>query len=234
MSAARPSVTLSLYFAEFVDFFAVSLRRPIPHPIAMVKCGVRRQDHTIGGNARLRVVGFHHPFLCLKTGDNAAMSSMCDFNAILPAPFGALGVRHAHGKLIGLVFLPPETLPSSPRDAFSERVSEQLEAYYANPEHEFGVPLEPKGTPFRMRVWRALQSISCGNTTTYGAIARDLGSAPRAVGQAVGDNPLPIVIPCHRVIASDGSLGGFSHSRIGYTLEIKRWLLRHEGVAVQG
>jgi methylated-DNA-[protein]-cysteine S-methyltransferase len=61
-------------------------------------------------------------------------------------------------------------------------------------------------------------------------VARELGSAPRAVGQAVGDNPLPIVIPCHRVVAADGSLGGFMHSRTGYSQDIKRWLLTHERV----
>jgi methylated-DNA-[protein]-cysteine S-methyltransferase len=90
--------------------------------------------------------------------------------------------------------------------------------------------VQPVGTPFRQRVWQLLSRIPPGQTRTYGDVARELGSSARAVGQAVGDNPIPIVIPCHRVIAADGSLGGFNHSRSGYSLDIKRWLLFHEGV----
>jgi methylated-DNA-[protein]-cysteine S-methyltransferase len=158
------------------------------------------------------------------------MQDSAPYTAILPAPFGALGVRIADGKLRGLEFLPPGTRPMVSEHPIARRVAEEMEAYYADPGHAFHLPLEPLGTPFRQRVWNALLAIPAGQTRSYGYIARELGSAPRAVGQAVGDNPLPIVIPCHRVIAADGGLGGFNHSRTGYSQDIKRWLLRHEHV----
>ncbi len=162
--------------------------------------------------------------------DNAAMTPTSHCTAILPAPFGALGVRIAGDHLTGLEFLPPGTRSAASSHPLVKRVVKELEAYYADPGHVFDLPLQTLGTPFRQRVWDALLAIPAGQTRSYGAIAGELASAPRAVGQAVGDNPLPIVIPCHRVIAADGGLGGFNHSRTGYSQDIKRWLLRHERV----
>lgn len=158
------------------------------------------------------------------------MTPTSHYAAILPAPFGALGVRIAGQCLTGLEFLPPGTRTTTSSHPLIKRMDRELEAYYADPGHVFELPLQPEGTPFRQRVWNALLAIPAGQTRSYGAIARELASAPRAVGQAVGDNPLPIVIPCHRVIAADGGLGGFMHSRTGYSQDIKRWLLRHERV----
>lgn len=152
------------------------------------------------------------------------------FTAILPAPFGALGVRIENATLTMLEFLPPSTRPIASTDPLVAQLAVELDAYYADPGHRFHLPAMPPGTPFRQQVWRALCGIPVGSTQTYGAIARQIGSAPRAVGQAVGDNPLPILIPCHRVIAANGSLGGFMHSRTGYSQDIKRWLLQHEHV----
>ena len=155
------------------------------------------------------------------------------FSAVLSAPFGALGVRLNGNTLRELVFLPalqpaPQPSPESGARQLAELVS-ALQAYYANPRHRFTLPALPPGTAFRQRVWAALCDIPTGQTVSYGELAHRIGSAPRAVGQAVGDNPWPILIPCHRVIAAGGSLGGFNHSRTGYTQDIKRWLLRHEG-----
>lgn len=106
----------------------------------------------------------------------------------------------------------------------------QIEAYLDDPRSRFDLPLALEGTPFRRRVWGAIRAIGPGCTRTYGQIAADLGSAPRAVGQACGDNPLPLVIPCHRVVAADG-LGGFAHSGAGFHRTVKRWLLDHEARA---
>jgi methylated-DNA-[protein]-cysteine S-methyltransferase len=88
------------------------------------------------------------------------------------------------------------------------------------------IAVDPAGTPFQLRVWRALRDIRPGTTTSYGALARHIGtpSAVRAVGAANGANPIPIVIPCHRVIGADGRLVGY-----GGGLDRKRWLLAHEG-----
>ena len=89
------------------------------------------------------------------------------------------------------------------------------------------MPLLVEGTPFQRRLWEALCEIPRGKTLTYGELARRLGGEARAIGQACGDNRLPIVIPCHRVVAANG-LGGFAHATGGYLLEAKRWLLAHE------
>jgi len=101
----------------------------------------------------------------------------------------------------------------------------QLDAYFAGKLREFTLPLAPEGTPFQLRVWDELLKIPYGTTTSYGLLARRLGEpkASRAVGLANGANPIAIVIPCHRVIGSDGSLTGY-----GGGLKSKEWLLAHE------
>lgn len=159
----------------------------------------------------------------------ARMSSAPSFAAILPAPFGTLGVLASAERLFTLAFLAPGTVLSAPTSPLLEQVAAQLDAYYANPRHRFELPIEARGSDFRLRVWQALLDIPSGHTSTYGELARRLGSSARAVGQALGDNPLPIVIPCHRVLAAHG-LGGFNHACDGHALDVKRWLLRHEGV----
>lgn len=106
----------------------------------------------------------------------------------------------------------------------------QLEEYFAGQRHEFELPLAPRGTPFQMDVWHTLASIPYGRTITYAQLAHQVGrpSAVRAVGAANGRNPLPIVLPCHRVIGSDGGLTGF-----GGGLPTKEYLLRMEGALPQ-
>jgi len=111
-------------------------------------------------------------------------------------------------------------------DPVLRAVGAQLEEYFAGERTAFDVPLRPAGTPFQVSVWQALREIPYGARTTYGAIAAGLGLTPgasRAVGLANGANPLPIVVPCHRVVGSDGSLTGF-----GGGLERKRVLLEIE------
>ncbi len=104
----------------------------------------------------------------------------------------------------------------------------QLHEYFSGSRQVFDLPLAPAGTAFQLGVWRALRGIPYGRTTSYGQLARDLGNAngARAVGVANGSNPLPVIIPCHRVIGADGSLTGF-----GGGLDIKQALLRLEGAA---
>jgi methylated-DNA-[protein]-cysteine S-methyltransferase len=110
-------------------------------------------------------------------------------------------------------------------DASLATARAQLAAYFAGERTEFDLPLAPEGTSFQRKVWRALCDISYGETISYGELARRIGqpTAARAVGLANGSNPLPIVVPCHRVIGADGSLTGF-----GGGIERKRWLLEHE------
>jgi methylated-DNA-[protein]-cysteine S-methyltransferase len=104
----------------------------------------------------------------------------------------------------------------------------QLAEYFAGKRRVFSLPLAPRGTPFQRSVWQALRQIPYGETVSYGELARRLGSTSgaRAVGLANGANPLPIIVPCHRVIGADGSLTGF-----GGGLTIKRALLALEGAA---
>ncbi len=107
----------------------------------------------------------------------------------------------------------------------SDEAVRQLEEYFAGSRTEFDLPLAPRGTPFQLKVWMALRSIPPGETTSYGAIAEEIGkpSASRAVGAANGKNPISIVVPCHRVIGANGTLTGY-----GGGLERKAWLLDHE------
>ena len=151
------------------------------------------------------------------------------YSAKLDAPFAVLGIRTAGGALTGITYLPPGTRTQAPSDATAERVCRQLQRYLSDPQFRFTVPLAPSGTPFRRRVWDALTTIPVGESRTYGEMARKLATAARAVGGACGANPNALVIPCHRVIGSQGSLGGFMGVTVGDPIAIKRWLLAHEG-----
>lgn len=108
------------------------------------------------------------------------------------------------------------------------RAREQLHAYFDGELTEFDLPLHPSGTPYQKRVWQALYAIPYGETRCYLDIARAAGGSPRSVGQANGNNPIPIIIPCHRVLAAT-HLGGYSG---GEGLVTKRWLLAHESHAL--
>ena len=153
------------------------------------------------------------------------------YQAIVAAPGFALGVRCADNEITGIDFLEsrPEQAPVTPLAAEAVR---QLKAYIADPGFVFGLPLRPVGTTFQRRVWEQISAIPYGQTNTYGQLAKTLKNAPRAVGQACGANFYPLVIPCHRVIASGGGLGGFNRERGGFLLDVKRWLLKHEGADV--
>jgi len=106
-----------------------------------------------------------------------------------------------------------------------QAVVEQLDAYFVGELRDFDLSLAPRGTDFQRTVWRALLDVQFGTTTTYGELARRIGSpnAPRAVGLANGHNPIGIIVPCHRIIGANGSLTGY-----GGGIERKRWLLAHE------
>jgi len=104
---------------------------------------------------------------------------------------------------------------------------DQLAAWFAGERRDFDLPLAPAGTDFQQRVWAELGRIPWGTVRSYGAVAAAVGSSPRAVGTACGRNPIPIIVPCHRVVASGGRLGGYSGDE---GVETKRRLLGMEGV----
>ncbi|MBX3227499.1 MAG: methylated-DNA--[protein]-cysteine S-methyltransferase [Labilithrix sp.] len=145
----------------------------------------------------------------------------CHF--VMPSPIGALTLRWENDALTAVLFgVVPDDSPHD--DAPLLEARRQLDAYFAGTRARFDLPLAPRGTPFQLRVWRALRAIPYGETTSYGALARKIGdTGPRAVGAANGRNPIPVIVPCHRVIGADGSLTGF-----GGGLPTKRWLLDHE------
>ena len=157
------------------------------------------------------------------------------FSAVIPAPFGAVGVRTSDGLVRELVYLPPAYPEKKPDDALAEQTAIQIQRYFREPDFRFDLPLASVGTLFQKKVWETIASIPRGEVLTYGQVARRIGSAPRAVGQACGANWFPLVIPCHRVTAT-GGLGGFSNSdeATGFHIGVKRWLLTHEGVADYG
>ncbi len=176
------------------------------------------------------------------------------YAARMKTPFAVLGIRTARGRVTGIEYLPKSGRTKAPENALAESVVRQIERYLADPEFRFRLPLAPADTPFRGRVREATARIPVGESRTYGEIARLLHTAPRAVGGACGANGIALVIPCHRVVGSQGSLGGFmsaagpphgtrllggaarsdawgDHASAveGDPLAIKRWLLTHEG-----
>jgi methylated-DNA-[protein]-cysteine S-methyltransferase len=154
----------------------------------------------------------------------------------LSTPVGEL-LLVSNGQALTQVHLPPHRQTFVPgkdwqRDDVALREAcRQLRAYFAGELRAFDLMLAPAGTDFQRRVWAELSRIPFGTTRSYADVARRIGqpTASRAVGSANGRNPLPIIIPCHRVISADGTLGGY-----GGGLDCKRWLLRHEGVEVRG
>jgi methylated-DNA-[protein]-cysteine S-methyltransferase len=149
------------------------------------------------------------------------------YDVVVEFPRMKVAVATRDDRVAEIRTLPPGAAAVSPRTALGEKAARQLEAYLASPDARFDLPLLIEGTRFQRRLWAALCEIPRGQTLTYGELARRLDAEPRAVGQACGDNRLPIVIPCHRVVAANG-IGGFAHATGGYLLEAKRWLLAHE------
>jgi methylated-DNA-[protein]-cysteine S-methyltransferase len=166
--------------------------------------------------------------------------SILTFARTIESPLGPIELRACNGALSGL-YLPTTKHPPAPlaagawhpvggeREVLAE-AAEQLRAYFAGERQRFDLPLAAEGTAFQQRVWRMLIDIPFAATWSYGALARAVAhpTAYRAVGSANGRNPISIIIPCHRVIGSDGSLTGYGGGE-----PAKRWLIEHE-IRVQG
>jgi methylated-DNA-[protein]-cysteine S-methyltransferase len=150
-----------------------------------------------------------------------------EYHARLATPFSVLGIRTSGARLSEIVYLPRAAATLAPQNRLAETACRQIERYLDDPQFRFDLPFEFDGTEFRRRVWQAICEIPAGRTLTYGEVAQKICSAPRAVGGACGANRIPLVIPCHRVIAS-GGIGGFMHARGGDPIAIKQWLLKHE------
>ena len=149
------------------------------------------------------------------------------YQAVIAVPFGRLGLLERQACVTRIDFLPPgeELLP--PATPALRAAAMALHAWCEDSVRTLAFPYLLQGSAFQQRVWRALCAIPRGHTRTYGELAASLGSSPRAVGQACGANPLPIVVPCHRVVGGRG-LGGFMHGHSDFPLAVKHWLLTHE------
>jgi methylated-DNA-[protein]-cysteine S-methyltransferase len=145
----------------------------------------------------------------------------------MESPVGQLVIRERDGAIVAIDWSrgeePSDTSPLLPK------AKTALERYFTGTLTDFDIPLAPAGTSFQQRVWDEMCRIPYGETITYGELARRVGSAPRAVGGACGSNPIPIIVPCHRVVAAAGKPGGYSG--VG-GLDTKAWLLSHERTTV--
>ncbi len=152
-----------------------------------------------------------------------------------PSPLGELVLTASETALTGVFFPTSRAVGGEAKSPAVEtgslgevlaRARQQLTEYFARTRTTFDLPLDPSGTPFELRVWEELRAIPFGATRSYSEIARSLGDVrlTRAVGAANGKNPIPIIVPCHRVVGAKGELTGF-----GGGLDRKRWLLEHEG-----
>lgn len=147
---------------------------------------------------------------------------------ILAAPFGHIEIRADSERIIGISLEPTWVESTDPGTALLEQVANQINAYLMEASFQFTLPFASIGTDFQQKVWQAMAKIPPGAALSYGEFAKTLGTNPRPVAAACKANQHPLLIPCHRVVASQG-IGGFCGAKTGPYLDIKRWLLRHEG-----
>jgi methylated-DNA-[protein]-cysteine S-methyltransferase len=147
------------------------------------------------------------------------------------SPIGNLTLFEAGGAITGLTWAVGKGLRNAKPTPVLADARKQIAAYFKGELKTFSLPMAPDGTQFQRKVWQGLSNIPFGKTLSYGALAKKISSSPRAVGGACGANPIPIIIPCHRVLGANGSLHGYSgHGGI----ETKALLLRLEGAPVSG
>lgn len=145
------------------------------------------------------------------------------------SPFGPLTITTNNNCLCSILLMPKNKLTKEIKQfsPLQQNINQQLQQYFQNPHHKFTLPFDLIGTAFQKKVWQALAAIPVGTTKTYGDLAKKLKTGARAIGNGCRQNPIPLIIPCHRVVAAN-SLGGFSGKRDGAALAIKQWLLKHE------
>ena len=146
---------------------------------------------------------------------------------IIKTPLGYLTIAMSGSSLSSLNILGGKHRAQQSKSKLSTKTAQQISDYFQNPKKKFNLPLALNGTKFQQRVWRALQKIPAGQTRTYGQLAKQLKTASQAVGNACRANPVPIIVPCHRVVSATG-LGGYMGKTSGNKTDIKQWLLDHE------
>ncbi len=144
-------------------------------------------------------------------------------------PVGNVGLKSGDRGIRVLSYTAAGLTRKKPNDDLAAKVYRQLMEYFDSRRTRFELPLDAEGTEYQKSVWRQLAKIPYGKSLTYGDIATKLKSGPRAVGNACRDNPISIIVPCHRVLSKSG-LGGYSGCVSGDPIARKQWLLQHEGI----
>ncbi|WP_444998229.1 methylated-DNA--[protein]-cysteine S-methyltransferase [Aliikangiella sp. IMCC44359] len=159
------------------------------------------------------------------------MTNATNYTAVYESPVGLIGIVSDENYLYKTTFLAIQDYSGekkAPTNTIAHSTCQQLDTYFKGNLTQFDLPLHIDGTNFRKKIWQIMLDIPYGQTKSYGQIAKEINSSPRAVGAACGHNHLPVIIPCHRIIGSQG-LGGFAHFVEGKAINMKHWLLKHEG-----
>ena len=154
-----------------------------------------------------------------------------DYQASVKTPFAHLALLFDGDELLEIDFIDTRAQLITPQSQQAKNIVQQIQAYCQHSKRSFKVKLRLQGTAFQQSVWHELQKIPFGQVKTYGELARQLRTSPRAVGNACRRNPVPLIIPCHRIVAATG-IGGYAGTTSGQVHSIKRELLQHEGVAI--
>ena len=151
------------------------------------------------------------------------------YDAIVTAPFGAVGI-FALNEQVSIELLTENYAPKAAENKVVQKIASQITAYINDAKSDFNLAIAQHGTAYQQRVWQAISAIPRGRVLTYGDIAAQIGSGARAVANACGANNIPLLVPCHRVVAKAG-IGGFMQGNIE-GIKIKKWLLKHEGACI--
>jgi len=146
----------------------------------------------------------------------------------MDSPVGRLAIYTDAGRVVRLDYGVRSAPCGETDNPLHKQIKQQLQAYFERPGSRLNLPLDMQGTPFQLKVWQALRAIPVSQTLSYGELADKLHTSARAVGNACRANPVPLIVPCHRVVAKNG-IGGFSGATRGGPIARKRWLLQHEG-----
>lgn len=149
------------------------------------------------------------------------------YSLIVDSPIGKLGVKTSNQQVTGVDFLTKTTPLFHATDKFTTLITNQFHQYFSSKKFEFSLPYTLNGSEFQQQVLKAVATLPYGATFTYSELAAHLNTHPRAIGNACRRNPLPVIIPCHRIIAKGGN-GGYAGQMSGELMAIKLWMINHE------
>ncbi len=152
-----------------------------------------------------------------------------EYAAIINSPIGHLGIKinKDNPSITGIDFLKTTRSQKTLNHPLIKNTVTELENYFSNPHFKFTIPLQADGTELQKKVWALMKKIPVGKTLTYSEIAEQLNTSPRVIGNACRANPIPLFIPCHRIVAKN-NIGGFAGAINGELINMKMWLLAHE------